>query len=194
MNTDLAATEIPDFMTTLTEAVRKRSDCPSASAVVLALLQAEKAAKQQRIAYPLESLLGNWQLWFTAPRKAHLQNGKALGKGLYLPQIAPAQISFFNQEQLSISNQIQFGSLLFKLTGSAKYVGKKNLLAFDFTQMQISLFGRTIYHGKFPIKTRITNFYEQPIAKLPFFAFFLVTEDFIAARGRGGGIAIWVRN
>jgi len=37
------------------------------------------------------------------------------------------------------------------------------------------------------------NFYDQPIAKLPFFAFFLVTEDFIAARGRGGGLALGLR-
>jgi len=34
------------------------------------------------------------------------------------------------------------------------------------------------------------NFYDQPIAKLPFFAFFLVTEDFIAACGRGGGLLL----
>lgn len=192
MDTDLVAAEIPDFMSTLTDAVSQKRDRPSASAVVLALLQAEKAAKQQRIVYPLESLLGTWQLRFTAPR-THFQNGKALGKGLYIPQIAPAQISFFNQDKLSISNQIQLGFLLFKLIGSAKYLGKKNLLAFDFTQMQISLFGRIIYNGN-RTKSNTINFAEQPIAKLPFFAFFLVTEDFIAARGRGGGIAIWVKN
>lgn len=194
--TTIASTDLPNFMITLTAAVKsKKSDRPSASAVVLALLQAEKAAKQQRIAYPLESLLGTWQLYFTAPRKAHFLNGKALGKGLYVPQkIAPAQISFFNQDQLSINNQIQLGFLLFKLIGSAKYLGKKNLLAFDFTQMQISLFSRIIYNGKFRTKSHSINFADQPIAKLPFFAFFLVTEDFIAARGRGGGIAIWVKN
>ncbi|PPS45916.1 hypothetical protein [Chroococcidiopsis sp. TS-821] len=193
--TAIASTDSPDFMATLTAAVKsKKSDRPSTSAVVLALLQAEKAAKQQRIVYSVDRLLGTWQLWFTAPRKAHLQNGQALGKGFYIPQITPAQISFINQDKLSISNQIQLGSLIFKLTGSAKYLGKKNLLAFDFTWMQLSLFGRTIYSGKFRTKARTTDFFEQPIAKLPFFAFFLVTEDFIAARGRGGGIAIWVRN
>ncbi|OKH28012.1 hypothetical protein NIES1031_05390 [Chroogloeocystis siderophila 5.2 s.c.1] len=193
--TVIASTDLPDFMTTLTAAVNnKKSDRPSASAVVLALLQAEKAAKQQRIAYPVDTLLGTWQLWFTAPRKAHFQNGQVLGKGLYISQIARAQISFVNQEELSISNQIQLGSLLFKLTGPAKYLGKKNLLAFDFTRMQLSLFGRAIYNGKFPTKASTINFVEQPIAKLPFFAFFLVNEDFIAARGRGGGIAIWVKN
>ncbi|PIG92097.1 hypothetical protein [Gloeocapsopsis sp. IPPAS B-1203] len=193
MSTDLAATEIPDFMTTLTDAVRKKRDRPSASSVILALLQAETTAKQQRITYPLESLIGDWRLWFTAPR-THLQNGKALGKGLYVPQFAPAQISFSREDKLLISNQIQLGSLRFKLTGSAKYFSKKNLLAFDFNRMQVCLFNRAIYDGKFRSKTMASSFNEQPIAKLPFFAFFLVNEDFIAARGRGGGIALWVRN
>jgi len=43
------------------------------------------------------------------------------------------------------------------------------------------------------VEEKEMNFYDQPIAKLPFFAFFLVTEDFIAARGRGGGLALWVK-
>lgn len=42
-------------------------------------------------------------------------------------------------------------------------------------------------------KAQELDFYNQSIGKLPFFGFFLVTEDFIAARGRGGGLAIWVR-
>jgi hypothetical protein len=89
---------------------------------------------------------------------------------------------------------VQLGSMLLKLTGPARYLGKKNLLAFDFTQMQISLFGRVIYNGKFGgSKDKIEDFYERAIAKLPFFAFFLVTEDLIAARGRGGGLALWIR-
>ena len=41
-------------------------------------------------------------------------------------------------------------------------------------------------------KDEIKDFNEQPIAKLAFFAFFLVTEDMIAARGRGGGLALWI--
>ncbi|MBE9188977.1 hypothetical protein IQ230_01060 [Gloeocapsopsis crepidinum LEGE 06123] len=192
MSTDLAATEVPDFMTTLTDAVRKKRDRPSASSVILALLQAEKTAKQQRITYPLEPLIGDWRLWFTAPR-THLQKGKVLGKGLYVPQFAPARISFFGEEQLLISNQIQLGSLRFKLTGSAQYFSKKNLLAFDFNRMQLYLFNRAIYDGN-RSKNMASSFNEKPIAKLPFFAFFLVNEDFIAARGRGGGIALWVRN
>jgi len=206
MTADLTSTTSPDFVATLSKAVvalrNRTGDRPSAKEVVNALLQAEKAAKEQRLVYPLESLLGDWRLCFTAPRQAHLKGGMALGKGFYVPQIAPAQISFSTPAstsgqspgRLEIGNQIQFGSLLFKLTGPAQYLGKKNLLAFDFTYMQLLLFGRAVYSGKFRSgKATAKDFYNQPIAKLPFFAFFLVTEDFIAARGRGGGLALWVK-
>ena len=206
MTAELPPTASPDFVTILNKAADTFRDShatrPRAEAVVNALLQAEKVARQQRLAYPLESLCGHWQLYFTAPRSAHLRNGMAVGKGFYLPRIVPAQISFGAQTPIKepslstveISNSLQFGSLLLKLTGPAKYLGKKNLLAFDFTHVQLSLFNRAIYSGEFRGgKSGAVNFSEQSIAKLPFFAFFLISKSFIAARGRSGGLALWVK-
>lgn len=197
MMNELISATTPNYAATLTKAAvalqNSASDRPKAQEVVKALLQAEKAAKQQRTIYPVESLIGDWRLGFTAPRQAHFQGDVARGRGYYIPQkIAPAQISFHPGDQdLQISNQIQFGALLFKLTGPARYLGKKNIMAFDFTWMQLSLFNRTVYGSKFGNRT---DFDLQSVAKLPFFAFFLVTEDLIAARGRGGGLAIWVNS
>lgn len=170
---------------------------PTTKEVVKALLQAEKIAKQDRLIYPLESLFGQWRLCFTAPKNAHFKSGVALGKGFYVPQIAPAQISFHPSQSLNraeITNSLQLGFLQFKLTGPARYVGKKNLLAFDFTNIELSLFSRAIYNRGFRGgKLKNADFYEQSITKAPFFAFFLVTKNFIAARGRGGGLALWVK-
>lgn len=194
---ELISTTTPNYVTTLIKAAvalqNATSDRPPAKEVVKALLQAEKAAKQQRIVYPVESLIGDWRLGFTAPRQAHFQGDVAIGRGFYIPQkIAPAQISFHpGDKDLQISNQIQFGALLFKLTGPARYLGKKNIMAFDFTQMQLSLFGRAVYNGKFR-SGNTTDFNQQSVGLLPFFAFFLVTDNLIAARGRGGGLALWV--
>ena len=177
--------------------LRTKSDRPEAKEVVKALLQAEKAAKQQKLVYPLESLFGQWRLCFTAPKNAHFRSGVALGKGFYVPQIAPAQISLFPSQNLGearITNSVQFGSLQLKLTGPAHYLDKKNLLMFDFTQVEILLFNRAIYSGGFRGgKLKEANFYKRSVAKAPFFAFFRVTEDLIAARGRGGGLALWVK-
>jgi hypothetical protein len=87
------------------------------------------------------------------------------------------------------------GGILLKLTGPIKYLGKKNLLAFDFTQMQISLFNWMFVNKQIRSgKVESGNFDDQPIAKLPFFAFFLITENLIAARGRGGGLALWIKD
>lgn len=205
MTADLTSTVPPDVVATLTRAATAFQDStrvrPSALEVVNALLQAEKAVKQQRLAYPLESLLDDWRLCFTAPGKAHLQGSVAVGKGFYVPQIARAQISFtvpptsnHSLDKAEISNSFQFGLLLFKLIGSARYLGKKNIMAFDFNYMQLSLFGRSVYSGEFRGgKATATNFEHQSLAKLPFFTFFLVTSKFIAARGRGGGLALWVK-
>ena len=60
--------------------------------------------------------------------------------------------------------------------------------------MQVTLFHRFIHNSDIRGgKVKAENFYNQPIAKRPFFTFFLVTQDFIAARGRGGGLAVWIR-
>ncbi len=73
---------------------------------------------------------------------------------------------------MGITNSLQFGSLQFKLNGPARYLGKKNLLAFDFTHMELSLFSKAIYKGGFR-GGKPTNFESQSIAKLPFFCLFL---------------------
>ncbi len=198
--TDLTSKASPDFMAVLFQATAvyrgKKVERPSASVVVNALLQAEKTTKQQRLTYPFESLLGQWQLCFTTgTRKAKKRGGIVLGKGIYVPKLALIKISFSTTSQASeIGNSVQLGSLLLKLTGPAQYLGKKNLLAFDFTQMQISLFSQIIYNGQIRGgKIKTVDFYNQSITKLPFFGFFLVTENFIAARGREGGLALWIR-
>ncbi|MBD2524638.1 hypothetical protein [Nostoc sp. FACHB-133] len=193
-----------DFVTVLSQAAaayrQKKDTRPNTEILVNALLQAEKSAKQKRLTYPFESLLGKWELCFaTGTKKAREHGGIVLGKGLYVPKFIKIHVSFNatleqDSDRGEICNQVELGKLLLKLTGPVQYTGKKNLLAFDFNQMLISLFGRVVYNR--PIRSdkfQTEDFYNQPIAQLPFFAFFLVTEDFIAARGRGGGLAFWIR-
>ncbi|MBW4616229.1 MAG: hypothetical protein KME21_23735 [Desmonostoc vinosum HA7617-LM4] len=204
MTVDLTTSS--DFVAVLAQAAAayrgQNRDRPSAGMLVEALLQAEKAAKQQRLTYSFAALLGQWQLCFvTGTRKVRERGGIILGKGFYWPKFTPTYISFATTQALEetpikgeVANQVQFGSVLTKLTGPGQYLGKKNLLAFNFTHIQISLFNRVVYDKPFSkAKAQTDNFYNQPIAKLPFFAFFLITEEFIAARGRGGGLALWVR-
>jgi len=161
------------------------------------LLQEEKVAKQQRLTYPLESLLGHWRLCFCSSPSSS-KGGMAL-QGfmclrLLLHRFPPAPSSSQSLGQAEIGNQIQFGSLLFKLTGPAQYLGKKNLLAFDFTHMQLSVLIVRLQWRVSWWQREGNEFLRSTHCQTPFFAFFLVTEDFIAARGRGGGLALWVKD
>ncbi len=205
MTTDLTSTVSPDFLIVLSQAVafyqEQTNQRPSAESVVNALLQAEKAAKQQKLTYAFEPLLGKWRLCFTTgTKKLRKRGGIVLGKGFYMPKLTLAHISFSAASQEdsnlgkgAITNSVQLSPIFLKFEGLAQYLGKKNLLAFDFTRIQLQLFGQTIYSGNVRGgKLQAENFYNQPITKLPFFAFFLVTENFIAARGRGGGLALWI--
>ncbi|MHC5933283.1 hypothetical protein [Nostoc sp.] len=204
MTADLTSTATFDFVSVLSHAAvayrGQRGTRPSADILVNALLQAEKSAKQQRLTYPFESLLGKWQLSFvTGTKKVRERGGIVLGKGFYVAKFITVHVSFNatlsdDSGRGEIVNQVEFGPVLLKLRGPLQYSSKKNLLGFDFNHILISLFGRVVYNRPIAFgKVKIEDFYNQPIAKLPFFDFFLVTEDLIAARGRGGGLAFWIR-
>jgi hypothetical protein len=179
------------FTTVLQQAIG--SNRPTTATLVEALLQTEKAAKQQTLT--VEKLLGNWQLHFSSRGKVKLTDSQR--RGFYLPSWLPAQIGFAAQEMqgapLTITNQVAIGAVKLKLSGPARFSEKKNLLAFDFTRMEIQILGQTVYNGKFPSPREGKEFMEIPIGKLPFFAFFVADGAMVAARGRGGGLAIWVR-
>jgi hypothetical protein len=168
--------------------------------IVEALLTLEKDTKQQRSRYVIYSLVGDWRLVFATSGKIRPSDRRR--SGFYWPKITPAQISFHPKPEsenpqgppLCIQNQIRLGQLELTLSGFARYLEPKNLLAFDFTQLQVQIFNKTLYQGKFPSQTTAENFAEQPIGKLAFFSFFAVRDRWIAARGKGGGLAIWVRN
>ena len=203
MTVDLTSKATFDSVTVLSQTAAAyrghRGIVPSPEILVDALLKAEKSAKQQRSTDPFESLLGKWQLCFaTGTKKVRERGGIVLGKGLYVPNFIKIHVSFnatFEQDsdRGEISNQVEFGPVLLNLTGPVQYLSKKNLLAFDFNQMLISLFGRVVYNRPMGSGIQAEDFYNQSIAKLPFFGFFLVTEDFIAARGRAEGLAFWIR-
>jgi hypothetical protein len=176
----------------------KISDRPDAKTVVAALLEAERTAKQQRITYEYPNLLGRWRLCFaTRTQKARNRSGISLGKGYYFPKISPAYLSFTPanlENQGAISNQIQLGLLKLRFSGLTKYLGKKNLLAFDFTRIEVLVLDRVLYSGEVRGgKQKEAEFEQRSIGTLPFFAFFLVSDQLIAARGRGGGLALWIR-
>lgn len=190
-----------DYSTVLQQAAiayrHHTADRPDAATLTHALLSAEKDAKHQHRHYPFAALSGQWRLCYTTGVRRQRQGGIRLRKGFYLPRLADAQIGFdpslIESDRGQISNQVQLGGLTLRLTGPAKCLAR-NLLAFEFTQIQFLLGDRRLYQGTVRGgKEKAEAFAQLPIGQLPFFAFFWVTDEAIAARGRGGGLALWIR-
>jgi hypothetical protein len=181
-----------DYGAVLAQAVAG-GDRPRASALVVALLQAERGNRGR--SFTAESLSGEWRLFFSSRGKVKL--GDQGLRGFYLPSWLPAQIGFGPNDRdeapLEVTNQVMVGLIHLKLTGPARFSEKKNLLAFDFTRLEVRVLGQLVYNGRFPSPRKDQLFMDIPVGKLPFFAFFEVSDRLIAARGRGGGLAIWVK-
>ncbi|MGL4376170.1 MAG: hypothetical protein ACRCT1_07000, partial [Microcoleaceae cyanobacterium] len=90
---------------------------------------------------------------------------------------------------------VQVGLMKMKVYGPAKFLPKKNILAFDFTRMTIEVLGVKVYQGFIRGGEKSErNFYQKRVANQAFFAYFFVNNSAIAARGRGGGLALWGRD
>ncbi|HEY9821713.1 MAG TPA: hypothetical protein V6D35_13215 [Candidatus Sericytochromatia bacterium] len=172
---------------------------PAAKAVVEALLRAEKIAKQTQVRYTYSQLLGTWRLGFiTGTKRSRQRAGVILGAGRFLPSWVKIHLSYSqsesSQEQGTVQNSVEFGPLQLVLTGPTQFWSKMNILAFDFTRMKVSLFGLKLYDGYIRGgQNREAHFWEQSLKEQAFFTYFLVQNQSIAARGRGGGLALWTK-
>ena len=176
-----------------------QTNLPLSSEVVAALLEAEKTSKKQKISYSFEQLVGTWRLSFvTGTKKAQSRLGIVLGEGRYLPQFLKILLTYRCAESsptsIEVENNVSIGPLQISLTGPVKFLSPQNIVAFDFIQMHLKFLGFTLYNGyvRGGLKTA-TNFEKEPISKQAFFTYFYVSEEAIAARGKGGGIALWSR-
>ncbi len=186
------------------EQAAKSDSKPSSNAVVAALLEAEKNGKKTKTRYSFQQLIGNWQLCFiTGTKKTRKKAGIVLGAGRYIPQwIAKISIAYSaesvaegeaNSEVGRVENSVKVGTMELTLSGPTKFL-PNNILAFDFTRITVKLLGKTVYQGYIRGgESRETEFLSLSVGKQAFFAYFLVEDGIIAARGRGGGLALWGR-
>ncbi len=187
-----------DFTAILNRATQS-ANRPSIADLKMALQSAEITARKEKLAIPFDALLGEWRLCFATGASKDKSKGVKIGRGYYLPRFIAASITFTKNSTSSnlgtATNKLAIGNVRIQFTGPCRYPGKKNLLVFDFTQLQIEIFGKIVYQGKIRSgKNGEPNLETISIAKLPFFAFFWTGANEIAARGRSGGMALWVRD
>lgn len=191
-------------MTSATDLFDFKNSRPSAEALIDQLLVLEKQAKRERQIYAFDQLLGKWRLTFiTGTKKAQKQAGNVLGKGRYLPGLVEVAIAYSaatendpaaEWQRGTVLNSVKFGLLNLAVSGCIKFQAQKRLLAFDFTHVTVKLGGVKLYDGLMRGgDDAAAKFYETPISQQPFFSYFYVTEQAIAARGKGGGVALWTK-
>ena len=184
---------------------------PLSDELVSLLLDLEKTAKSCKDIYPLDALVGDWRLCFiTGTKKTRKRAGIALGAGRYLPKFVKIKLSYTalepeddrisdsssndNFEKGWVQNQVKLGALQFSLTGPIKFLKTNNILAFDFTHMTVRLFGTKVYDRNIRGGSDSREeFDRERLGKQAFFNYFWIGERAIAARGRGGGLALWLK-
>lgn len=188
-----------DFIEILNNAINRKNSLPKSQILVEALLAAEKDSHKHKTQYKFEQLKGDWQLHFiTGTKNSQKKLGNFLGSGFYLPSIFQVIISYSPSQNLEQNNQgrianiVKFGLVKFIIDGPCKFISKKNIMAFDFTYLTMFILGTKTYEMNIRNgKDSEAKFYETNINHQAFFSYFYVAENAIAARGRGGGLALW---
>jgi hypothetical protein len=147
------------------------------------LLRLERLSSKQGSGIDASSLGGSWwldQLWGRRQAKS-LQRPAALMRAL----AACLEISI-ETERLILRNRVSLGAFNVCFCGYGQLEGKRPLLKFSFELLQLRWGNRIIMERSLP----------QPAAqKMPFFALIASERQaemgWLAARGRGGGIALW---
>jgi hypothetical protein len=156
-----------------------------------ALLELERRCRYLGTGIDSERLLGHWQLEQTWPKG---QNHPANASSWLLRTLA-AQLRITagpSPDQLQLINRDSLGALSLQFSGQAQLKGRRPLLVFWFERVQLQL-------GSLHLLDRALA--KPETDKLPFFALIAAgttaegdgprARQWLAARGRGGGLALW---
>ncbi len=136
----------------------------------------------------LDDLLGKWKLKqvFTKKKPSIDIFSSAILNFLN----AVLEIKKINVENddlsIQIKNSIKLSLLKIEFQGLAQIVGKQPRLVFYFDQFSIYFLTKLLFNKKL---------LEIDYSKRPFFALIAVSDskDWLSARGKGGGLALWLK-
>lgn len=174
---------------------------PDGPDVAQALRETERSEKRFLAADAYPQLLGTWRLVFVSKAKK--------SSGQWIPSWVQIQITYGNDTTTPfkpvavetprflgrVYNQVQLGVLKLTLSGPTAFNPANGILAFDFTRFTVELAERSLFSAAMGGGTkREAEFYDLPLKQQAFFRFFWITPQGIAARGKGGGLALWAKN
>jgi hypothetical protein len=156
------------------------------------LLQLERRSRVEGSGLVAADLIGRWQLeqvWGKGRSQPSTLSAALLRALAARLEIAPGP----SPDSLRLANAVNLGALELRFEGEGHLRGRRPLLVFWFERLQLRLAGRVLLQRALP----------RPEPKrLPFFA--LIAREragdpeeergWLAARGRGGGLALWVES
>lgn len=146
------------------------------------LLKLEHQVRRQGTGLTATDLQGSWHLQHVWSRSGSQAN--AFNSWILRRINARLELTETRDGSLSISNLVSLGSLELRFGGAALLHGQRPLLCFQFDNLSLSIGNLTLLRRPLPPTT-------EP-RRQPFFA--LIGRDpsgWLAARGRGGGLALW---
>lgn len=144
------------------------------------LLQREHEARRHGTGIDAAALNGCWQLQRVWPKGALRP---AVFSGWLLRGLAARLELSGDASGLQLVNAVKLGLLELRFSGTGTLQGQRPLLMFVFDRLELRLAGRCLLQRALP---------EPALQRRPFFA--LIHRDqagWLAARGRGGGMALW---
>ena len=162
-----------------------RLDLPSLSK----LQEFEKNSRIEGSGIEFESLLGLWK--FNSVWKQGSDHEDSISSTLL--QVLSASLELkkdtqnIKEERFTIANAIRLGFLTLRFSGYANLERKQPLLPFSFDRVQIKFASITILNRSLPSPDQ---------KKRPFFALIAIDPNgkWLSARGKGGGLALWIKN
>ncbi|MEM6502223.1 MAG: hypothetical protein AAF685_10335 [Cyanobacteria bacterium P01_C01_bin.89] len=211
----MATVDFEDAIATLRQVAiaydtKKLSTRPDPAAIVESMTTLERGRRGERRELSLDDVLGDWRLIFvTGTQKTRKKAGTMIGAGRYLPGLVNITISYRADDTVNagentakdaeqntgrVVNQVKLGGLTFTVTGPIEAIAGRQTLAFDFTQWCVGLGSWMPFNGELGNGADgDVTFTERSLKDRPFFNYFWTDERAIAARGKGGGLALWIR-
>ena len=148
----------------------------------------EKNSQKNGSGILFEELLGIWKFKYVWGKES--DEIKNISSSILQVLSAKLELKNKNKEDqinYEIENSINLGLLNITFTGSAELKGLRPLLVFYFEELKISVIN-------FPIFNKELKKPEDK--KMPFFSLVGISnnDNWLCARGRGGGLAIWVKS
>ena len=152
------------------------------------LKKLEKRARVEGSGIEFDSLLGLWK--FNSVWKQGSDIEDSISSTLL--QVLSANLELkkdtqnHSEEKFTIVNAIKFGLLTLRFSRYANLERKQPLLPFSFECIEIKLASLTILKRSLPAPDQ---------KKRPFFALIAIDPNgkWLSARGKGGGLALWVK-